>query len=192
MKRALIGSVCLALALAGCSEAKDEDAERAAEPTPTATASTSAAPTQTPPPTPTGDAPDPKTPAIDYDTEQDSGVTVKDSAAADGLSKAPSDFKEFIAAELTRLQDEAGSDCSNKPQIRVSKLQPAGWAAGGVFTPECGGYSVLWVKTGGTWAQVWGGQELVDCVTLTRYKFPASVAGDSCLGQSGSSFTYTG
>ena len=186
MKRVLIGSVCLLLVAAGCSKDKDE----AAKPTPSSSASSSATPTESP--TPTIEPPDPDDPTVDYDTAEDSGQVVSDPAGASGLSKASDEFKAFISAELTRLQNEAGSECSNKPEIRVSKLQNAGWAAGGVFTPECGGYAVLWAKQGGQWSQVWGGQQLVDCTTLLRYKFPVSVAGDQCLSQEGASSKYSG
>lgn len=187
MLRVLIGSVCLLLVAAGCSK----DADEKAEPAPSSSAPSSAAP-PTESPTPTIEAPDPDAPAIDYETTEDSGQVVSDPAGASGLSKASDDFKAFISAELTRLQNEAGGGCSNKPEIRVSKLQNAGWASGGVFTPECGGYAVLWAKQGGKWSQVWGGQELVDCTTLLRYKFPVSVAGDQCLSQEDSSSTYRG
>lgn len=184
MLRVLIGSVCLLLAVSGCSKNNDESAEPAA----TKPTAANSAPTESA--TPTIKAPDPDAPAIDYDTAEDSGKVVSDPAGASGLSKASDDFKAFIAAELTRLQNEAGDDCPNRPQIRVSKLQNAGWASGGVFVPECGGYAVLWTKQGGQWSQVWGGQELVDCTTLVRYKFPVAVAGDQCLSQEGSPATY--
>lgn len=193
MKRLLVVlSVSALLTLGACSGGDDQQestgSATTAAPAPTPTATTSS-PTPTPSATATED---PAAPAIDYDTEADSGTVVADPAAADSLPKASADFKQFIATELKRLQDESGDECTNKPQIRVSKLQTAGWASGGVFTPECGGYSVLWAKTGGEWAQVWGGQQLVDCDTLMRYKFPVSVAGTSCLGQDDSPFPYTG
>ncbi|MGA9714681.1 MAG: hypothetical protein WBQ48_02505 [Aeromicrobium sp.] len=186
MKHVLIGSVCLLLLAAGCSKDKDG----AAKPAPTSDASSSAVPTESA--TPTIEAPDPDAPAIDYETSEDSGKVVTAPSDASGLSKASDDFKAFISAELNRLQNEAGGDCPEKPTIRVNRLQNAGWASGGVTVPECGGYAVLWAKQGGEWSQVWGGQELVECTTLVRYKFPVAVAGDQCLSQEGSASTYRG
>lgn len=184
--RALVGSMCLLLIVSACSKDEDDDAK----PAPTSSGPSSAAPS----PSPTGsiEAPDPDAPVVDYKTSEDSGEVVSDASGAAGLAKASDDFKAFISAELTRLQNESGGDCPGKPAIRVSKLQNAGWAAGGVTVPECGGYAVLWAKQGGEWGQIWGGQELVDCTTLLRYKFPVSVAGDQCLTQEGSSSTYRG
>ena len=186
MKRVLVTVAIATVVLSGCSRGGDDQDDALPAPSPTVSSSS-------PTPTPTAtESVDPDAPPIDYDTPDDSGFVVADAAGADKLEKASPDFKAFIAEEVVRLQDEAGSDCANKPQIRVSKLQAAGWASGGVFTPECGGYAVLWAKSGTQWSQVWGGQELVDCVTLMRYKFPASVAGQQCLGQNGTSYDYTG
>ena len=190
MLRVLIGSVCLVLAVSGCSKNQDETTDESPQPTSPTSAPSSAQPTA--PLTPTIEAPDPDAPTVDYDTGDDPGEVVSDPTGTSGLAKASDDFKAFISAELTRLQNESGGDCSNRPEIRVNKLQNAGWASGGVFTPECGGYAVLWAKQGGEWSQIWGGQELVDCTTLLRYKFPVSVAGDQCLSQEGASATYAG
>jgi hypothetical protein len=175
-----------ALVLSACSGGDDE---RAATPAPSSVPSATT-PSATASATPSEDAPDPDAPAVDYGDGDGTGAVVADPDDAADLPRATADFRDFLAAEVTRLQNEAGNDCKNEPQIRVNALQRAGWAAGGVFTPECGGYAVLWAKQGDDWSQVWGGQELVDCATLARYRFPVSVAGDQCLSQGGAATTY--
>lgn len=187
MKRVLVVAASLLLTVAGCSKQSDD-----ATPAPTTSAPTTASPSPSATPTPTEDAPDPDAPAIDYQTEAGTGAVVPTPGDTSNLTKSSAEFKAFISAELTRLQNESGGNCTNQPQIRVNTVQNAGWASGGVFTPECGGYAVLWAKQGGDWSQIWGGQELVDCSTLLRYKFPVSVVGDQCLTQEGASATYSG
>lgn len=187
MKRVLAVAACLLLTVSACSKKSEEP-----KPAPTTAIPTTASPTPSATPTPTEETPDPDAPPIDYDDESGTGAVVPTPGDTSNLDQTSPEFQAFISAELTRLQNESGGDCTNQPQIRVNKVQSAGWASGGVFTPECGGYAVLWAKQGGEWSQVWGGQELVDCSTLLRYKFPVSVAGDQCLTQEGASSTYAG
>jgi hypothetical protein len=103
------------------------------------------------------------------------------SADTKKLTGAPADFTAFIAAELAKDKAKSDAACTEKPQIYVEKLDPAGWASGGHFIPQCGGYASLWAKPGGTWKEVWSGQTLTDCKTLKKYAFPVGIAGKTCL-----------
>lgn len=179
---AVIGSLLL---LAGCGSS--DGTSDVAEPT-TETSATSAPAPTTPAPsattaTPTATTPTPARPAgqlIDYETADEDGATITIAADTSKLTGAPADFKSFIAGELTK-KSSVDEGCTEPPQIYVSRLDTGGWARGGHFIPQCGGYATLWAKSGGVWKDVWGGQSLVDCETLNRYKFPARVAGDTCL-----------
>ena len=188
MRRLLSALAVLAVVVAGCGRG-DEDTDTP-DPTfapPTATSTTPSA--SATPSTPAEDTADPDAPPVDFRGEGGAVVTGGDTSA---LAGAPADFVAFVSSELSRLRTSGIDGCSNAPQIRVDSVQGAGWAAGGVTAPECGGYAVLWARSANRWAQVWSGQELVDCGTLMRFDFPVSVVGDQCLGQNGTAFPYAG
>lgn len=180
----LLMAVLTPLLLLGACGSDEPDATPtgSAPTTPTPIATTEAPtatppPTSTPPPTvaPTTQAPDP---VIDYGED---GVTLTAASDVRKLTGAPDDFKAFMASELERAKAENADACTQKPQINVTKIDVNGWAAGGQFIPQCGGNATLWAKPGGTWAEVWSGQQLTDCATLRKYGFPAGVAGGTCL-----------
>ena len=116
---------------------------------------------------------------LDYETGDDDGATITTAADTSKLTGAPADFKAFIGARLSSA--DAGEGCTEAPQIYVSRVDTGGWARGGYFIPQCGGYAALWAKSGGAWTEVWSGQSLVECATLEKYKVPARVAGAQCL-----------
>lgn len=184
------------LVLAGCgSDGSDDAAETSPDPTATATplAPSTAAPTSPATPDPTESSPTATPPAtsptstpaptgtlISYETDDDSGATIVKASDTSKLTGSPADFKTFIAAELRRnAQPEPG--CTQPAQIYVSLVDTGGWARGGYFVPQCGGYATLWARSNGAWQEVWSGQSLVECSTLTRYKIPARLAGNQCL-----------
>lgn len=198
MKRApvlLATLTAAALLLAGCgSDAPPAATPRSSSPAPQTSGSTAptATPTAQPSTSPTTSSPappaSPDVPAdpaagkfIDYENVDESGVIITRAADTARLTGAPADFKTFIAAELARSRADLDKECPENPQIYVSRLATGGWAAGGYFIPQCGGYAALWASSQGSWKQVWTGQELVGCATLTKYAFPASVSGTSCL-----------
>lgn len=157
------------------SDAPSASAPTSAAPSPTPSASTTPAPTATTS-TPTAAAPTGK--LISYQTE-DGGAMITQASDTAKLEGAPGDFKAFIARELADAEPEQG--CTEKPQISVDLLDTGGWARGGHFVPQCGGYATLWAKSQGGWQAVWSGQSLVECSTLTKHRFPARVAGKQCL-----------
>lgn len=169
MRRTLSVALTILLLTAGCG-GSDEPVGTAGDPTPTpeptATASASAA-TETPA----------ASDLIDYGDE---GVVVASSGDRGLLVGAPADFTDFIVAELARQQDAKDDVCTEKPQIRVDRVDVRGWAAGGVSIPQCGGNAALWAKTDGSWKTVWSDQTLPDCTVLEKYRFPAGVAGAEC------------
>lgn len=126
---------------------------------------------------PTKSATPTATTLIDYG---DDGVIVARAADVAKLTGAPEDFTSFIVADLQRLQDSKDDVCTEKPEIRVAKVDTRGWAAGGSFIPQCGGDAALWARVGGGWREVWTGQTLPDCSVLEKYRFPAPVAGQEC------------
>lgn len=189
MRRSLIALAALTLVVTGCGRG-DDDTDTSPRPTastPTASATPSASATPT---TPAEETPDPDAPPVDYRDE--GGALVTGSGDSGALAGAPRDFSDFVTTELARLRATGLEGCSNDPQIRVDSVAGGGWASGGVTAPECGGYAVLWARSGDRWAQVWSGQELVDCGTLQRYDFPVSVVGTQCLAQNGTAATYRG
>ncbi|MCL3818016.1 hypothetical protein [Aeromicrobium wangtongii] len=195
---ALATTPILLLGACGSSDEPEAAAPSASEPStsePT-TPAPSTVPTTpaatTPAPSKSTSTPTPAAPAgklISYAQGEDSGVMIATPAETSKLRGAPADFKSFIAAELTRGTVEQG--CTEKPQISVDVIDTAGFARGGHFTPQCGGYASLWAKSGGTWRSVWNGQSLTECSVLTKYKFPARVAGKQCL-QGDDTVTYSG
>ena len=177
------------LALGACgsdSQAPATDPETSAT-TPATTSEPSTPPAEaptTPEPTdetttaqPTKAAPTGK--LLDYENGDDDGATITTAADTTKLTGAPADFKAFIGARLSSA--DAGEGCTEAPQIYVARVDTGGWARGGYFIPQCGGYAALWAKSGGAWTEVWSGQSLVECATLTKYKVPARVAGAQCL-----------
>lgn len=185
MLAALAGTMLLLLAGCGGSEEAPDVTRPSAEP-PAATATpapTTPAPSaSTPEPTPTATTPTAAKPMgklVDYETTDEDGATIAVAADTSKLTGAPADFKTFIAGQLGKTSPDEG--CTEPPQIYVSRIDTGGWARGGHFIPQCGGYATLWAKSDGAWRDVWSGQSLVDCTTLERFGFPARVAGDSCL-----------
>ena len=177
MRRTLPVAITLLLLTAGCGGSDDPKAQDpTTTPAPTAT-TTTAATTPTPSPTTTTTTAAPASTVIDYG---DDGITVARAADAAKLTGAPQDFKAFVVADLQRQQDTKDEVCTERPEIHVAKVDTKGWAAGGVFIPQCGGNAALWAKIAGGWREVWGGQTLPDCAVLEKYRFPASVAGAEC------------
>lgn len=180
---ALAGTMLLLTACGGSDEPTG-----VAQPSPEET--TQAPATTRPTPTATTAKPSPsastKTPAppmgklLDFATADEDGAMITVAADTSKLTGVPADFKSFIAGELTK-KSSVDEGCTEPPQIYVSRVDTGGWARGGHFIPQCGGYATLWAKSGGVWKDVWSGQSLVECETLERFSFPARVAGDSCL-----------
>lgn len=173
------------LLLGACSSDEPEAATSPSTSAPTTSAPTAEPSTPeptTPNPTKTTAKPTAAAPSgklISYANGEDDGVLIATAADVSKLKGAPADFTKFIAAELASAAPEDG--CTEKPQISVDAIDTGGWARGGHFTPQCGGYASLWAKANGTWQDVWGGQSIVECSLLTQYKFPARIAGDTCL-----------
>ncbi|WP_159085890.1 hypothetical protein [Aeromicrobium chenweiae] len=154
--------------------------------TPSSSPATTAAPTPAASPAPQPSGPPAETPRpggrlLDYETDDVNGVNISSRADTARLTGAPQDFKTFVVAELAKAQSTPEPGCAEKPQIYVSRVDTRGWAAGGRFVPQCGGYATLWAKPGGAWKRVWSGQQLTDCATLKKYEFPAGVVGGTCL-----------
>jgi hypothetical protein len=124
---------------------------------------------------------------IDYG---DDGIVVagKDDGAL--LVGAPADFTAFIVDELARQQATQDKVCTEKPQIRVERIDIDGWAAGGISIPQCGGTGALWAKSGGAWKTVWSDQTLPDCSVLKKYDFPPRIAGSECGTADGKTRSY--
>jgi hypothetical protein len=171
--------------LSGCGSdaatpaASPEPSETTSQPTTPAATAAPTTPATTPTTVPTTKAPAPAGKLINYETGDEQGVVLTTDADADRLTGAPADFKAFVIAELATA--DPGEGCTERPQLYVSRLDTGGWARGGYFVPQCGGYAALWAKAGGSWKEVWSGQSLVECTTLTQYKIPSRIAGDSCL-----------
>jgi hypothetical protein len=195
----LAAATATLLLLAGCGSGSDPDSGPSATaeaPATTAQPATTEEPPATEDETETTPAPaTTRTPAaptgklLDYETGDDEGVVLSTAADAAKLTGAPADFTSFITAELASATP--GEGCTEAPQIYVSRVDTGGWARGGYFIPQCGGYATLWAKTGGGWKDVWSGQSLVECATLEQFKIPARIAGGSCL-QGDETVTYAG
>lgn len=167
MRRTLPVAMAILLLTAGCGGSDEPNGTGSDPKTPAPTTSSTTATTEAPI---TSDL-------IDYG---DDGIVVASRGDRDLLVGAPADFTDFIVAELARQQATQNDACTEKPQIRVERIDVRGWAAGGISIPQCGGNAALWAKTGGDWEAVWSDQTLPDCAVLEKYRFPASVAGSEC------------
>lgn len=192
---AVLAGLAATALIAGCGSSSDDSTDESVS-TPTAAPTASASPTAEPTPAPTTPATT-STPKrdigtfIDYETDDDSGVILSTAADAANLTGAPADFTAFAAAELSRSQASVDPGCPEPPQLYVTRLATGGWASGGYFVPQCGGYAALWAKADGTWKEVWSGQQLVECDLLNKYTFPAQVSGRSC-SRDGATVDYAG
>jgi len=179
MRRTLPAAIAILLLTAGCGGS--DEPQGADDPTtssaPTTEPTTTATPTPAPTTTPTPTQPTKASTLIDYGDDE---ITVARAGDVAKLTGAPEDFKAFIAADLQRQQATKDKVCTEKAEIHVGKVDTRGWAAGGIFIPQCGGNAALWAKVAGGWREVWGGQTLPDCAVLEKYDFPAGVAGGEC------------
>lgn len=144
----------------------------ATSPTPSASPTLSATSEPTASPTPK---------VVTYETDDKAGVTVTEPGQKSQIADASESFSTFLDRQLERAINNRDRVCPEPPQVYVNKVAPEGWASGGYFVPQCGGYAALWAVSKGSWREVWTGQELVDCQTLERYKFPAAIAGTACM-----------
>jgi hypothetical protein len=183
MKRigAALGLLCVAVMAAGCTSVDTiEDAgEPPAQASPTQASTATPSPSTSPSATPSVSLPTPK--VVTYETDDESGVTVAEPGQKTKIGDASASFSTFLDRQLARAIKNRDSICPEPPQIYVNKVAPDGWASGGYFVPQCGGYAALWAISDGAWREVWTGQELVDCLTLERYQFPAEIAGTTCM-----------
>lgn len=91
----------------------------------------------------------------------------------------PADAKPFLSGILTKAQTES-PDCAMTMYIdgyRVADLISGGMGG-------CGGYDVLWGKTGGVWKQIIGGQDVPDCAAVRKVwsgTIPTDFFGGRCL-----------
>lgn len=180
-----------ALVLGGCGS----DVEQAASDTATSSTPTTRVPASpsstTPSPSAAPSSPAATVPAatkpapaagrlIDYEATDEDGIVITSAADTSRLTGSSAAFKRFIARQLSSSASSGDEGCTEPPQIYVSRVDTGGWARGGYFVPQCGGYAALWAVADGAWTEVWGGQSLVDCATLNRYAIPSRVAGDTC------------
>ncbi|RKS74116.1 hypothetical protein CLV35_2617 [Motilibacter peucedani] len=110
------------------------------------------------------------------------GVEIDDPADVSELRGAPESFKRFVARTVEQLQAE--EKCPGAAVgVTVQTLRTDGFAIGGVNA--CGGYEALWAQVDGTWKEVYGTQDSLDCAVLRRYRVPSDVAGDTCYDYKG-------
>ncbi|MET0448074.1 MAG: hypothetical protein ABW004_06690 [Aeromicrobium sp.] len=191
----LAAATAALILLTGCGGSGSDTAAEPVATTDTPTTGATTAPSTEPEPEPTKTTPSATptpTPAvtttatdlptgtlIDYGNSDENGATIAVAADTGKLAGSPADFKSFIASQLAAATP--GEGCTEQPQMYVTRVDTGGWALGGYFIPQCGGYAALWAKSKGSWQEVWSGQSLVECTTLTKYGFPAAVAGGECL-----------
>ncbi|AXT85698.1 hypothetical protein C6I20_11195 [Aeromicrobium sp. A1-2] len=183
MRRTLPAAIAILLLAAGCGSGSPGPS---AGPTSSPSGSVPSTPVATSAPAPTGStaaAPG----VVDYGDDE---VTVSKPSDAGQLTGAPDDFAAFIRAELARQQASKDDVCTEKAEIHVARVDPRGWASGGLFIPQCGGNAALWAKVGGAWKEVWAGQTLPDCSILKKYRFPVAIAQGTCV-QGGKEIPYT-
>jgi hypothetical protein len=184
-------AVAMLVLTAGCggSDQPDSGSDQTSS-GPTASSSTPApdeSPTGAPGPDPAPEPTKVTSTLVDYG---DDGVVVGNRGDVSRLKGAPRDFTAFIGDEIERQRATKDEVCTEKPQLRVERVDVRGWAAGGISIPQCGGNGALWARTGGAWKTVWTDQTLPDCSVLTRYRFPAAVAGGECGTEDGNTRRY--
>jgi len=116
------------------------------------------------------------------------GQDVNQESDAAKLQGTTDDFKEFVIAEVARLQADAAknaidypSDCPDPSAagVTVKRFAQAGYASGSVFLCPSG-YDAIWKKVGGTWKQVSATQEQWACSELDKYDIPRSFVTGGC------------
>lgn len=113
---------------------------------------------------------------IDYGTE----VEIQKKSDVSKLTDASDTFKNFIASYV---EDEVNTsaECGNPLRITVSKVVKDEFAVGGIG--QCGGAAYIWKKSGGVWAKVWAGQDIIVCDDVKKYMIPSAIS-EECLDSS--------
>jgi hypothetical protein len=104
------------------------------------------------------------------------------------LPGAPRDFRAFVKGELHALWDDLDHTqaCKTSPLLTVDAVRTDGFALGTVNTRarrNCetgGGYVAFWAVRHGTWKEVIGTQEVVDCARLERFDIPSEIGVHEC------------
>lgn len=110
----------------------------------------------------------------------DPGVTILSEADVSKLTDASDSFKSFIKNEITtsKSQDSPGQGCDEPTYVRVNLIYKDTFASGGAGA--CGGAAAMWKKQDNTWTHIWGGQQGIQCSTVTQYSIPHQVV-EECL-----------
>lgn len=119
---------------------------------------------------------EPQTDLIEYDQDEEAGVTVTKAADLAKLKGAPDDFKQFVAGLIDGFEAPPQDDCRFK--VSVTKVDTSGFAAGSMGS--CGGAMYIWAEQDGVWQEIWSGQELPVCADMKKYSVPKPIAGDKC------------
>src|SRR3954447_9036194 len=104
------------------------------------------------------------------------------------LPGAPAEFRTFVKGQLHALWDDLGHTqaCKTSPLITVYAVRTDGFAMGAVNTVPrhgCetgGGYEAIWAVRKGTWKEVIGTQEVIDCARLKRFDIPSEIGVHEC------------
>ncbi|MCH8611593.1 hypothetical protein [Arsenicicoccus dermatophilus] len=99
-------------------------------------------------------------------TYRGGGVRVHDVRQVGRLRGTSASFQDFVVREAARQRTEVQKGCD--ASLYVQSYRTDGFATGTVFAPGCGGHVSLWAKKGGAWGEVWGGQHVPSCKTLSR------------------------
>ena len=113
----------------------------------------------------------------------DDGARIRSADDVSKLEGAPEAFKTFIAGLLKQARADDDGACDVPPTYTVDAVDTSGFASGAFI--QCGGYVIIWATVGGSWREVWGGQENPGCEEMTRLGVPAAIAGDTCFDGEG-------
>lgn len=95
-----------------------------------------------------------------------------------------------LATYLSTQAAQATKDNGCRMTISVAK-RVGSYARGSYFGKGCGGWGATWAKVGGSWQEVYAGQDAPECSVFDAKtpKMPASL-GQQCVGKDGKAVTY--
>lgn len=109
-------------------------------------------------------------------------IDIKSPSDVTNLKGAPTDFKKFAGSYVTQLQKNDDGTCG-PTFLAISTVYGDLYASGNVGADNCGGAGIMFAKVNGSWQKIFGGQQMIDCDTVNKYKITNKYI-DQCFDDS--------